>query len=123
MADFKKLRVWQKAHAFAIRVHRLAASIRGTQNAALRNQLIRAAQSIAANIVEGRAQRSDREFARFLGYSLASAFEVEHHLITAKDVVAIPEGEFFELDAELTEVRRMVFALRRKVAPGDPAKP
>ena len=79
MGDFKKLLVWQKAHALALRSHRAAGRIRGTQNAALRSQLTRAAQSIAANIVEGLAQHSERDFARFLGYALASAAELEHH--------------------------------------------
>ncbi len=50
MSDFKKLLVWQKAHALALTAHRIAARIRGTQNAALRSQITRAAQSVAANI-------------------------------------------------------------------------
>jgi four helix bundle protein len=54
MGDFKNLRVWRKAHALAMRVHRTSAKMRGRQHASLRSQMNRAAQSIAANIVEGR---------------------------------------------------------------------
>src|SRR5687767_11485888 len=97
MGDFKKLLVWRNAHALALRVHRAAARIRGSQNAALRNQMTRAAQSIVANIVEGRGQTSDREFARFLGYSLNSGSELEQHMITAHDIKAMPDGEFNEI--------------------------
>ena len=68
MGDFKRLLVWQKAHALAVNVHRVASRIRGAHNAALRNQMIRAAQSIPANIVEGRGQKSARDFARFVRY-------------------------------------------------------
>jgi four helix bundle protein len=121
MADFKKLLVWQKAHAFALRCHKVAGRIRGTQNAALRNQLTRAAQSIAANIVEGRAQESERDFGRFLGYALASAFEVEHHLITGNDLQEIPKSEFDGLTSQLTEIRKMLHGLRRRVTPPSPA--
>ena len=117
MGDFKKLLVWQKAHALALRSHRAAGRIRGTQNAALRSQLTRAAQSIAANIVEGRAQDSERDFGRFLGYALASAAEVEHHLITARDLRVIPDAEFETLSSQLIEVRKMLYALRARVAP------
>ena len=117
MGDFKKLLVWQKAHALALRSHRAAGRIRGTQNAALRSQLTRAAQSIAANIVEGRAQDSERDFGRFLGYALASAAEVEHHLITARDLRVIPDVEFETLSSQLIEVRKMLYALRARVAP------
>lgn len=56
MSDFKKLRVWRKAHALTLNAHRVAASIRGRQYAALRSQMIRAAMSVTANIVEGREQ-------------------------------------------------------------------
>ena len=99
MGDFKKLLVWKKAHALALRVHRDAARIRGSQNAALRNRMTRAAQSVVANIVEGRAQTSEREFGRFLGYSLCSNSELEQHLITARDIKAMPDSEFDEITA------------------------
>ena len=111
MGDFKNLLVWRKAHALALHVHQAAASIRGSQNAGLRNQMTRAAQSIAANIVEGRAQVTDREFARFLGYSLRSAFELEYHLIVARDTSLMTEAEFNRLRDELAEVRRMLHGL------------
>ena len=111
MADFKKLIVWQKAHALALNTHRIAAQIRGAQNASLRNQMTRAAQSIAANIVEGRGQKSEKDFARFLGYSLNSASELEHHLITARDIKAISTSAFEALIAQLAEVRKMLHGL------------
>src|SRR5688500_1465154 len=101
MGDFKKLLVWQKAHALALRIHRAASRIRGAQNAALRNQMIRAAQSIPANIVEGRSHRSEREFRRFLGYALHSSSELEHHLITSGDLELIPTKENDELLEQL----------------------
>jgi four helix bundle protein len=40
----------------------------------------RAAMSIPANIVEGKRQDSERNFARFLHYSLNSAYELEYHI-------------------------------------------
>src|SRR5687768_16167490 len=116
MGDFKKLLVWQKAHALSLRVHRVAARIRGSQNAALRNQMTRAAQSIVANIVEGRGQTSEREFSRFLGYALNSASELEQHAITARDIKVIAESEFDAIMAQLTEVRKMIHGLRSRLA-------
>jgi four helix bundle protein len=68
MSDFKKLNVWRKAHALALDVHRVATRIRGSDNASLRNQLIRTAMSIPTNIVEGTGQKTGKEFARFLGF-------------------------------------------------------
>ena len=111
MSDFKKLRVWRKAHALTLNVHRVAASIRGSQYAPLRSQMTRAAMSISANIVEGREQKTEREFARFLGYALASTSELEYHLIVARDVRAITNTDFTSSLAQLIDVRKMLHGL------------
>jgi four helix bundle protein len=116
MSDFKKLRVWRKSHALTLNVHRVAASIRGSQYAPLRSQMIRAGMSISANIVEGREQRSDREFARFLGYALASTSELEYHFIVARDVRAITNTDFSSTLAQLIDVRKMLHGLRGKLS-------
>jgi four helix bundle protein len=116
MSDFKKLRVWRKAHALTLNVHRVAASIRGSQYAPLRTQMIRAAMSISANIVEGREHKNDREFARFLGYALASTSELEHHFIVARDLRAITATDFSTTLAQIVDVRKMLHGLVSKLS-------
>jgi four helix bundle protein len=116
MSDFKKLRVWRKAHSLALNVHRVAASIRGAQHVSLRSQMNRAAMSISANIVEGREQQNEREFARFLGYSLGSSSELENHLIMARDVKAISSTDFTSTIGQLIDVRKMLHGLRTSLS-------
>jgi four helix bundle protein len=116
MSDFKKLRVWRKAHALTLNVHRVAASIRGAQFAPLRNQMVRAAMSVSANIVEGREQRTDREFARFLGYALGSTSELEHHFIVARDLRAITQSDFTSTLEQIIDVRKMLHGLLAKLS-------
>jgi four helix bundle protein len=116
MSDFKKLRVWRKSHALTLNAHRVAASIRGTQHAALRSQMIRAAMSVSANIVEGREQKTEREFARFLGYSLASTSELEYHLIVARDLRTITDIDFSSTLGQLIDVRKMLHGLLGKLS-------
>jgi four helix bundle protein len=70
VTDFKKLKVWQKAHVMAMDVHRVAGQIRGAKHASLRSQMIRAAMSIPTNIVEGCSQQSAREYSRFVRIAL-----------------------------------------------------
>ena len=111
MADFKKLRVWQHARALALQAHRVAGRIRGSQYSSLRSQMIRAAMSIPANIVEGRSQQSEKEFSRFLRYSLASTSELEAHLIMAQDFDVITEQDYVSLLSNLIEVRKMLHGL------------
>src|ERR1700686_326953 len=117
MSDFKKLRVWRKAHALTLNVHRVAASMRGPQFAALRNQMVRAAMSVSANIVEGREQQTDREFARFLRYALGSTSELEHHFIVARDLRAITHSDFSSTLDQLIDVRKMLHGILAKLSP------
>lgn len=118
MSDFKKLKVWQKAHALSLSVDRTCTCkrIRGAQYASLRNQIFRAAMSIPANIAEGRRQTSEKEFARFLGYALNSSSELEYHLIVARDTKVIPESDFVSLVSQTITVRKMLYGLLRRLS-------
>jgi four helix bundle protein len=122
MSDFKKLMVWERAHILAVCVHRLASAIRHAQHASLRNQMIRASASIPTNIVEGSRQSSRREFARFLRYALNSASELEYHLMLARDIGASPEGDSSKLIEDVTEVRKMLHGLIRRVTTAKDSK-
>jgi four helix bundle protein len=124
VSDFKKLNVWRKAHALALDVHRVATRIRGSDNASLRNQLIRTAMSIPTNIVEGTGQKTGKEFARFIGYALNSASELESHLIMARDIRVIGVSEFEALSSRTIEVRKMLHGLQNRVltSPRTPRK-
>ena len=111
MADHKKLRVWRMAYALAVNADRVATGIRDPHHKALRSQLNRAAQSIVTNIVEGRAKKTDKDFARFLGYALGSAAELEHHSMIARDVTAICESDSLLLISQTVEVKKMLHGL------------
>jgi four helix bundle protein len=115
MGDFAKLHVWRKAHALALNVHTVAIQIRGANYTSLRSQMIRAAMSVPANIVEGRGQKSERDFARFLGYALNSSSELEYHLVVARDIRAITLSDFTSLLAQLIEVRKMLHGLLKRI--------
>jgi four helix bundle protein len=118
MPDYKKLRVWGKAYALAINAERVATAIRDPDHRPLRSQLNRAAMSIPANIVEGRAKLSDKDFARFLEYALGSANELEHHTMIGRDVGVIPESDSSSLLEQVIEVKRMLRALINRLRGG-----
>jgi four helix bundle protein len=122
VADFKNLVVWEKAHALMLAVHRVATGIRRSQDVSLRAQMNRAALSIPANIVEGRRQASDAEFARFLRIALNSGFELEYHLIAARDIGAISETDSDSLISLVIEVRKMLHGLLRRLTEPSPTQ-
>jgi four helix bundle protein len=117
VSDFKKLHVWQKAHALSLTVDRVSRGIRDSRYASLRSQIFRAATSIPANIAEGRRQESEKEFARFLRYALNSASELEYHTILARDTKVIPEDACISMLDQTITVRKMLYALIKRLSP------
>jgi four helix bundle protein len=83
--------------------------------------MVRSAMSIAANIVEGSARKSDPEFARFVKIALASTSELEYHLIVGRDSNVLAKSDFHSLSAQTIEVRRMLYGLLRRLE--NPAPP
>jgi four helix bundle protein len=115
MADFRKLRVWTLAREIAVEADRITARMRGARSANLRDQLNRAAMSVPANIVEGSAHGSPREFARFLQYAVASVSELEGHLQLGHDLRLVSERDFTQLRAQIVEERMMLHGLLKTV--------
>lgn len=122
MQDFRKLRVWVKAHALELAVRRITRNFPAEERYELSSQLRSAAGSIAANIVEGTARGTDRESARFLRIAFASAAELQHHLILVRDLELITPGACGQLDASTIEVKRMLSGFIRALT-GPPSRP
>lgn len=115
MQDFKHIRAWQRAHALAIGIHKAAARFGKAGDAHLRSQLIRAASSIATNIVEGCGAVTNREFARFLEIAIKSANETEHHLLSAEALSLISHDDWLRFSTETIEIRKMIFVYRKRI--------
>ncbi len=109
MQDFKHIKAWQRAHALAIAIHKATRHFGRMGYAHLRSQLTRAADAIAANIVEGCGAATNKEFARFLDISIKSDNELEYHLLESRglDLLALPTWQGF--NDETIEIRKMIF--------------
>ena len=115
MRDFQKLIIWQRAHRLAVDTHRVLSAVREPGSATTRNQLQRAVASIPTNIAEGAGKRSELEFARYLDIALGSVKEAENHLLFARDMGWLSSQKYETLDAELGEIRRMLYVFARTV--------
>lgn len=115
MSDFRKLAVWEKSHTLLLNVHSVVKRIRGADYVSLRSQMLRAAMSVPANLVEVVGQRSAREFARFIRISLNSSNELEYHLLIARDFEVMESDPYRTLVRQTIEVRKMLHGLLRKV--------
>jgi four helix bundle protein len=115
MQDFRRLVVWQRAHAFVLDVRRATDAFPRAGHAALKSQIRRAAESIASNIVEGCAAASRKDFARYLDISIKSASEVDYQLQLARDLGVLGHDAWKPLAREVVELRKMLSGLRRTV--------
>ena len=115
MQDYHRLVVWQKAHDLTINIQRATRSFQRAGCIGLRTQLVRAAEAIPTNIVEGCFAASPKEFARFLDISIKSTGEVEYQLHLARDYGAMSVDRHTLLTTATIEVRRMLVGLRKKV--------
>ena len=71
--------------------------------------------SVPINIVEGNAHASAAERARYLGYSLASLWEVEGHVQLSIDLQMITEKDYAALLEQIVDVRKMLYGLLKTV--------
>ena len=79
--------------------------------------------SVPANVAEGSAKRSDREFARFVRIALGSATEAENHMILAYELGLIQQKKYEEIDKQMQDVQKMLAGLERKLSSDASAPP
>ena len=123
MQDYRRLRVWRKAHALALNVRRATHGFPRTGYAKLRSQVTGAAESVPFNIVEGCGSHSQKDFARFLDNSIKSSFELEYQLRLARDYGVLATDSWNALTEESIDVRRMLCGLRAKVLKSELSQP
>jgi four helix bundle protein len=115
MEDFKKLKVWSKAHLLTLAVYEITRKFPREEVFGLTSQIRRASASIGANIAEGCGRRSDPEMKRFVQIARGSANELEYHLPLARDLQLLPVEEFKELETKTLEIQRMLAALTQRL--------
>ena len=110
---FEDVLAWQKARQVTKSVYDITKSGEFAKDFGLRDQIRRASVSIMANIAEGFARRSDKDFAHFLNISRSSAAEVQSHLYVSLDQRYISQTDFEEIYRQLEETSKMIFALAK----------
>jgi four helix bundle protein len=113
--DFQQVAAWQKAHQLTLEVYKTVESFPTSQKYELSKQLTRATSSIGANIAEGCGRGGDPELRHFLRIAIGSGFEVENHLLLAKDIGFLPPDDHQRLEQNIHEVQRMLASFIRKI--------
>ena len=116
MRDFRDLKVWAKGHALTLKIYKATNPFPPEERYGLTSQLRRSATSIPTNIAEGCGRYGDRELARFMAIAAGSASEVEYLLMLAHDLQILPAPTHQDLQADVTEIKKMLTAFHRKLA-------
>jgi four helix bundle protein len=122
MRDFRRLQVWERAHALALAVYRVTRAFPKEEVYGLTSQVRRAAISVPTNIAEGCGRESAIEFARFLEIGMGSAKELEYQLLLAWYLGYVAQDEYGQLNDETTQVQRMLHSYIRQLR-GKAGKP
>ena len=105
--SFEDLDVWKRACNLAVFTYE---ALRESRDFGLRDQMQRAAVSVASNIAEG-SERTTREFLRFLSIARGSASELRTQAYIAFKVNVWNKLTMDHAVAETREINRMLTGL------------
>jgi len=105
---FEDIEAWQKARNLVKEVYRVCGFERYKKDYNLIDQTRSSAISIMANIAEGYARRTNKEFINFLGMAHASAAELQSHLYVALDQRYISDQDFRIIYSLADQVSKMI---------------
>ena len=115
MRPHHRLEAWSKSLELVTSVCKHTERFPKEEKFGLTSQIRRAAISIPANVAEGAARRSPKEFVHFLSNSQGSASELETELIIAHRLGYLDETTFAQLIASLDHIGRLITGLARHV--------
>lgn len=111
----RDLIVWQKAVDLAVLIYDLVKTFPPNERYGFTSQLTRAATAVSANIAEGNARGSRREYAHFVGIARGSLMEVDSYLTIATRIGYITDQQAQPLFDLITEISKMLRALRNRL--------
>lgn len=111
MQDFRKLKVWEKAHSVTLKVYAITKQFPKEEIFGLTSQLRRSAASIPTNIAEGCGRGTRKELSQFLQVAMGSASEMEYLLILAKELNYLGEKVYDQCKQDIIEIRKMLSSL------------
>jgi four helix bundle protein len=115
MRPHEKLDVWKKSIEMVTSVYDMTRTFPVDERFGLISQIRRAGVSIPANIAEGAARQSDKEFCQFLSIAQGSASELETELLIAKNLGYISTKQYEEIYEEINTIARMIVGLSKTV--------
>ena len=110
--SFRDLKVYQRAYACSLDIHRMSLTFPKHEQMELAGQIRRASKSVAMNIAEGFGKNSSlAEFKRFVMIALGSCDEVRVQIDYSRDLGYISQEEHGRYEEEYVVVKRMLISM------------
>ena len=108
MRNFKGLLIWQRGMEIVKLVYKVVKYLPKEERFGLQLQMTKSAVSIPANIAEGRAKRSQKDYLRFVEISLGSAYELETQSLVVQSQGWAPADLINKLLNQIEQEQRMI---------------
>ena len=115
MRKFRDLSIWMKSHLLSLKIYSISKTYPKEELFGLITQMKRSASSIPTNIAEGCGRNTNPDFKRFLTIAPGSASELEYQLILSKDLKLISDTKYKELEKDVMEIRKMIYAFIKNI--------
>ncbi len=109
--SFEELDVWKRSCLLSVRIYEI---LKDSREFGLKDQMQRAAVSIASNIAEGH-ERGGKDYVRFLTIARGSAAELRTQCYIAAKIGVLPPEQMTPLVAELKEISKMLTGLAQAI--------
>ena len=116
IGSHRDLIVWQRAMDLVELVYAATEHFPKTEDYRLTGQITRAVVSVPANIAEGHARASRREYSQFLAIAQGSLMETETLLAIAVRLHYLNDGDLAAAFSLVTEISKMLAVLRKRLA-------
>lgn len=109
--NFENYDCYKMSISIAVEVIKFSQTVRPYRVA---EQIAASAFSISSNIAEGASYKSEKDFARFIGYAHGSAAELSTQLHVLSHIYK-DESKIIVWRNQLFTIRKMLWSLRRKL--------
>jgi four helix bundle protein len=115
MRDYTKIEAWQLADDLVVQIYELTRSFPREEIYGLTSQIRRAGASVPANIAEGSARQTNRDYLHFLYIARGSLTEAQYFVHLSKRLGYISSTQASPIEGQLKRTFACMHALVRTV--------
>lgn len=109
---FEKLEVWQKAKELTKVIYKVTEHFPGREKFGLIQQSRRCAVSVASNIAEGSARKTNKDKAHFTTMAYSSLMELLNQVIISYELNYLQTEDYQEIRIQIQKISYMLNSLR-----------